>query len=251
MGGETAFGGLVSRMAKVSEPNAAAGAEPQRASPDAANPAPETKAAPLSNADEAWPVRVIRRGDTVRPLPPHARSLEDLTFEVAGALVRVDDFMARRHTAGLLVLKDGEIALERYGMDSGPERRRTSYSTAKSITSTLVGAALHEGAIGGLDERCDLYLPRLRGSAYEGVTVRNVLRMCSGVAWNELGDGVAGACKRPWRAGGQAPSWASRAPCRGRIRKEQSSTIRPSRAACWAPWSPPRPASRWPTTAPR
>ena len=51
------------------------------------------------------------------------------------------------------------------------------------MTATLVGAALHDGAIGSLDDRCDLYLPRLRGSAYEGVTVRNVLRMCSGVAW--------------------------------------------------------------------
>jgi CubicO group peptidase (beta-lactamase class C family) len=59
------------------------------------------------------------------------------------------------------------------------------------MTSTLVGAALHDGAIGSLDDRCDLYLPRLRGSAYEGVTVRNAMRMCSGVAWNEKDDGQA------------------------------------------------------------
>src|SRR5262245_28540214 len=74
-------------------------------------------------------------------------------------------------------------------MGTGPERRQTSYSTAKSITATLVGAAVHDGAIGSLDDRCDLYLPRLRGSAYEVVTVRNVLRMCSGVAWSELEGG--------------------------------------------------------------
>jgi CubicO group peptidase (beta-lactamase class C family) len=81
--------------------------------------------------------------------------------------------------------------LERYGVDSGPESRRTSYSTAKSMTSTLVGAALHDGAIGSLDDRCDLYLPRLRGSAYEGVTVRDVMRMCSGAGWSEEDDGQA------------------------------------------------------------
>ena len=74
-------------------------------------------------------------------------------------------------------------------MGSGPERRWTSYSTAKSITATLVGAALHDGAIGSLDDRGENYLPRVHGSAYEGVTVRNVLRMCSGVAWNETDDG--------------------------------------------------------------
>jgi CubicO group peptidase (beta-lactamase class C family) len=138
-----------------------------------------------------WPHRVIRRGHTVRPLPPHARSLADLTFEVGDVNLGISDYMARRRTAGILILKRGEVALERYGMDSGPERRRTSYSTAKSMTSTLVGAALHDGALGSLDDRCDLYLPRLRGSAYESVTIRNIMRMCSGVAWSEVDDGEA------------------------------------------------------------
>jgi CubicO group peptidase (beta-lactamase class C family) len=138
-----------------------------------------------------WPHRVIRRGDAVRPLPPHARSLADLTFEVGDLRLSVSDYMTSRRTAGLLILKDGEIALERYGTGSGPEIRRTSYSTAKSMTSTLVGAALRDGAIGSLDDRCDLYLPRLRGSAYEGVTVRDVMRMCSGVGWSEEDDGQA------------------------------------------------------------
>jgi CubicO group peptidase (beta-lactamase class C family) len=116
--------------------------------------------------DQVWPRRMMRRGDAVRPLPPHARSLEDLTFEVGDLRLSVSDYMASRRTAGLLILKDGEIALERYGMGSGPESHRTGCSTAKSMTSTLVGAALHDGAIGSLDDRCDLYLPRLRGSVW-------------------------------------------------------------------------------------
>jgi CubicO group peptidase (beta-lactamase class C family) len=152
---------------------------------------PENQGTTLRNQDQVWPHRVIRRGGAVRPLPPHARSLADLTFEAGDVGLSLSDYMARRRTAGLLILKDGEIALERYGMGGGPESRPTSYSTAKSITSTLVGAALHDGAIDSLDDRCDLYLPRLRGSAYEGVTVRNVLRMCSGVAWREQDDGQA------------------------------------------------------------
>src|ERR1700752_3257907 len=141
---------------------------------------PEDQAATSRDQDQVWPVRVIRRGDAVRPLPPHARSLADLMFEVGGVRLSLGDFMARRRTAGLLILKRGEIALERYGMGNGRESRWTSFSTAKSITATLVGAALHDGAIGSLDDRCEHYLPRLRGSAYEGVTGRNVLRKCSG-----------------------------------------------------------------------
>ena len=158
-------------------------AEPEQAAPNIWDTTPENQAATFRNQDQTWPVRVIRRGDAVRPLPPHARSLADLTFEVGGVRLSPGDYMARRRTAGLLILKRGEIALERYGMGNGPESRWTSFSTTKSMTATLAGAA-----IGSLDDRCDLYLPRLRGSAYEGVTIRNVLRMCSGVAWREEND---------------------------------------------------------------
>jgi CubicO group peptidase (beta-lactamase class C family) len=163
-------------------------ADPERAAPNIWDTTPENQAATFRNQDQVWPVRVIRRGDAVRPLPPHSLSLADLTFEVGDVRLSPSSYMGRRRTAGVLVLKNGEIALERYGMGNGPESRWTSFSTAKSMTATLVGAALHDGAIGSLDDPCDLYLPRLRGSAYEGVTIRNVLRMCSGVAWRENND---------------------------------------------------------------
>jgi CubicO group peptidase (beta-lactamase class C family) len=175
-------------MANPTPTIAADGADLERAAPNINNTTSENQAATFRNQDQVWPVRVIRRGDAVRPLPPHARSLEDLTFEVGGVRLSLSAHMDRRRTAGLLILKHGEIALERYGMGSGPESRWTGLSTAKSITATLVGAALHDGAIGSLDDGCEQYLPRLRGSAYEGVTIRNLLRMCSGVAWREEND---------------------------------------------------------------
>jgi CubicO group peptidase (beta-lactamase class C family) len=161
------------------------GADTERAFPDVTNTTPENQAATFRNHDQVWPHSIVRRGDAVRPLPLHARSLADLTFEVGDVRLSLSDFMARRRTAGLLILKDGEIALERYGMGNGPESRWTSFGAANVVTSTLAGAALHDGAIGSLDDPCDLYLPQLCGSAYEGVTIRNVLRMCSGVAWRE------------------------------------------------------------------
>jgi hypothetical protein len=58
-------------------------ADPERASPDATNTTPENQAA--TNQDQVWPHRVIRRGDAVRPLPPHARSLEDLTSRLVAS----------------------------------------------------------------------------------------------------------------------------------------------------------------------
>jgi CubicO group peptidase (beta-lactamase class C family) len=175
-------------MADPTPTNVADDAVAERAAPDIMNTTPENQAATFRNQDQVRPIRVIRRGDAVRPLPPHASSLEDLTFEAGGVRVGLSDYMARRRTAGLLILKHGEIALERYSMGNGPESRWTSFSTAKSITATIVGAALHDGAIGSLDDTCEQYLPRTRGSAYEGVTIRNLLRMCSGVAWREDND---------------------------------------------------------------
>ncbi len=157
----------------------------ERAAPIGAETTPENQAATFRNQDQVWPVRAIRRGEAVRPLPPHARSLGDLTFEVGDLRLSVSDFMARRRTAGFLVLKHGEIALERYGMGNGPTSLWASLGITTSITATLAGAALHDGAISSLDDPCDLYVPQLLGSAYEEVTIRNLLRMCSGVAWRE------------------------------------------------------------------
>lgn len=158
---------------------------PERAAPNVMATTPENQAATLRNQDQIWPHRVIRRGATVRALPPHDRPLAAPAYAAGDAMVSLDDFMARRRTAGFLILKNGEIALERYGMGNGPQSRWTNFSITKSITATLVGAALHDGAIASLDDACGLYLPRMRGSAYAGVTVRNLLRMASGVAWDE------------------------------------------------------------------
>jgi CubicO group peptidase (beta-lactamase class C family) len=177
----------------------------EQPAPGTTSTTPDAQVSAYRKQIEAWPQRVIRRGDAVRPLPSHARSLADLTFDGGDARLSVSDYMARRRTAGVLILKDGEIALERYDMRSSPETVWTSFSTAKSMTATLCGAALHDGAIGSVDDRCDLYLPRLRGSAYEGVTIRNVMRMCSGVAWSEADDGRSDG-------GGRTQALASRRP---------------------------------------
>ena len=161
------------------------GGGPDEVMKDVGATTPENQAATYRNQDQVWPVRAIRRGDAVRPLPQHARQLAQMTYPWDEAQLGIGQFMARHRTAGLLILKEGEVALERYGMGNGPESLWTCFSTSKSITSTLVGAALHEGAIASLDDPCAAYLPQLAGSVYEGVSIRNLLRMASGVAWRE------------------------------------------------------------------
>jgi CubicO group peptidase (beta-lactamase class C family) len=86
---------------------------------------------------------------------------------------------------GLLVLHDGKIRLERYTAPQTPSTRWNSFSVSKSVTSTLVGAAMKDGYIKSLDDDVTKYIKELRGSAYEGVSVRQLLTMTSGVKWNE------------------------------------------------------------------
>ena len=85
----------------------------------------------------------------------------------------------------MLVLKDGAVAFEYYGLGNGPGTRWQSMSVVKSMTATLVGMAIHDGYIDSLDDTLERYLPRFGGSAYDGVTVRQLLQMASGVRWNE------------------------------------------------------------------
>ena len=97
----------------------------------------------------------------------------------------LDAYMTAHHVAGVMVLQDGRVRLERYGLGADPSTRWTSFSVAKSFTSTLVGAALRDGAIHGLDDPVTRYIPELAAGAYRDVTVRQLLEMRSGVRWNE------------------------------------------------------------------
>jgi CubicO group peptidase (beta-lactamase class C family) len=99
--------------------------------------------------------------------------------------VALDAYMASQQTAGLVILHKGKVRLERYGIDFKPAGRWTSFSVAKSMTSTLVGAAVRDGHIRGLEDPVTEYLPELKGSAYDGVSVKQILTMTSGVGWKE------------------------------------------------------------------
>jgi CubicO group peptidase (beta-lactamase class C family) len=97
----------------------------------------------------------------------------------------VDAYMAGQRSAALLVLQDGKVRLERYGLGFDAGGRWTSFSVAKSFTSTLVGAAIRDGYIHGMDDKVSTYIPQMKGSAYDDVSIRQLLTMTSGVQWNE------------------------------------------------------------------
>lgn len=95
------------------------------------------------------------------------------------------ELMQASGASGVMVLQDGKVRFEEYGLGLGPQDRWTSFSVAKSFTSTLLGAAIKDGHIASLDDLVTQYIPQLAGSAYDGVTVRQLATMTSGVKWNE------------------------------------------------------------------
>ena len=99
--------------------------------------------------------------------------------------VDVDAYMREHRLSALLILHGGKLRLERYGLGFDGDGRWTSFSVAKSFTSTLVGAALKDGLIKSMDDKVSDYLPDMKGSAYDDVNLRQLLTMTSGVQWNE------------------------------------------------------------------
>lgn len=120
--------------------------------------------------------RAISPSESYRQLPEGA----DLRL-----YTDLNTFFEQQRLSGALVLHKGEIRLERYAMGHAPEKRWTSFSVAKSVTSTLVGMAIKDGYITSLSDNVADYIQGLKGSAYDGVSVAQLLTMTSGVAWNE------------------------------------------------------------------
>jgi CubicO group peptidase (beta-lactamase class C family) len=118
----------------------------------------------------------IESGDTVLPLP---------RGEPISIATNVDTYMSEQRTAGLVVIQNGKVRLEKYGLEFNAGGRWTSFSVAKSFTSTLVGAAIKDGFIKSIDDKVSDYIPDLKGSVYDDVSVKQLLTMTSGVEWNE------------------------------------------------------------------
>ena len=120
-------------------------------------------------------------------VPSDKKLPETFTFE--GESFAVDTFLEETRTTALLVIKEGKIVYESYPLEDqqggGQDARRISWSMAKSFLSAVFGVAYKDGLIKSLDDAVTDYVPELKGTAYDGVPIRHVLNMASGVKFNE------------------------------------------------------------------
>ncbi len=107
------------------------------------------------------------------------------TFEYKGKVIRVSDILSRTMTTGFIVIKNDRILFEKYYLGNTEDSLHISWSVGKSFVSSLMGIALEEGAIKSIHDPVTDYAPELKASGYNGVSIKDVLQMSSGVRFNE------------------------------------------------------------------
>lgn len=123
------------------------------------------------------PQRTISKGNDVQPLAQGPA--------LALSEAQIQRFFEEQSIGSLVVLHQGKLIYEGYGLGFTPDSKWTSFSVAKSFTSTMVGAAIKDGYIKSLQDKVSDYIPSMIGSAYDDVTIEQLLTMTSGVAWDE------------------------------------------------------------------
>ena len=97
-------------------------------------------------------------------------------------------FAEGRNTQGVVVVHNGAIVSEWYADGADQDSWAASWSVAKSFASSLIGIAIEEGKIPSVDEPMTTWYPEWANDERRQVTLRDVLQMAPGLAWNESYD---------------------------------------------------------------
>lgn len=147
---------------------------------------PDEQVRVFGQTERAFATRAVRRGAAVRALGgAPAAGLPEFPILANGTTYDLYDYMSRNRVAGLLVMQDDALVHEQYELGITAATRWLSMSMAKSVSTTLVGAAIRDGYIASVEDPLTRYLPELSGSGYDGVSIRALMQMTSGVQWDD------------------------------------------------------------------
>lgn len=97
----------------------------------------------------------------------------------------LEQYLTTLKSIGLLIVQNREIIVEKYWNGYSDSSLSNSFSVAKSISSLLIGAAIHEGKIGSVNDPVGKYLPEFAEGEKAKVKIADLLTMSSGSDWNE------------------------------------------------------------------
>jgi CubicO group peptidase (beta-lactamase class C family) len=131
------------------------------------------------------PTALVRNGSYVWPLPRREVDLSGLRYEWQGRKKSLRDFVRSTETDIVAFVRNGRIVTDLYANGWSADMRHQPWSVTKSFVSAVVGVAVDEGRVASVEDPIDRYVRELRGTAWEGTTIRNLLEMESGVHWDE------------------------------------------------------------------
>jgi CubicO group peptidase (beta-lactamase class C family) len=137
------------------------------------------------NIDKIFPVSErIPSSDNPHIFPKKDFNLPN-TYYFEGEEMSLEEGLSHFKTDGLIVLHKGDLLYENYWNSNTPTSQHIAFSVTKSFVSALVGIAHHEGLIDSIEDPITKYLTDFIGTGYEGVSIKDILQMSSGVKWNE------------------------------------------------------------------
>ncbi len=128
---------------------------------------------------------IVQKGDKPHTFARGEDMVLPETFSYGGKDHNTQEYLDHIQNTGFLILWNDTIVHEEYNLGHEPSTQHISWSVAKSFISTLMGIAIAEGKIKSIEERVTDYVPMLKGSGYDGVRIKDVLQMSSGVEFNE------------------------------------------------------------------
>lgn len=140
----------------------------------------------ITSMTKTYDSKVVTRSGPVRVLTSAAYATP-IKYSHQGVTKDLREILDTQRITSLIVLKGDQIVTENYQYDRKPDQLFVGFSMSKTVAAILVGAALKDGAIKSLDDTTAMYVKELEGSDYGKVTIRNLLRMNSGIKWKELG----------------------------------------------------------------
>lgn len=149
---------------------------------------PSTLIATAQSTEFLFPTRRVDNALGVEPSAYGGSldALSDLVIHNNDVTYDIFDYLGRNNVVGLLVLKDSKVVCERYELGVNPMTPWMSMSMAKSVSTSLVGAAIKDGYIGDISDPLSAYMPKLRSGVYADVPIADLLQMTSGVEWSDV-----------------------------------------------------------------
>lgn len=135
--------------------------------------------------ESVWPVSVLESPSNKYIYPKGTPLSLPNTFQFDNQEYDTQNFLEDSWTTGFLVIQNDSIVFEKYYLGNTESTRNISWSMAKSFISALMGIAVEEGYIKSIEDNVEVYVPELLGTAYEGVRIKDVLQMSTGVKFNE------------------------------------------------------------------